>query len=76
MQMAIAFIAGMIVTVALAQTPVAPDIFAPQSSHEPIVPAPPDIRDFLKPGGSPDTTPAKYPVSELVFTFTKAVSSC
>lgn len=75
-QMAIAFIAGMVMTASLAQAPVAADVFSPRPSHESTAPAPPDTVDSPKPG-SPDTDPAKYPVSELVYTFNEeAVSSC
>ena len=69
MQMAVAFIAGMVITIALAQTPFAADIFSPGPSHETIVPALPDTPDHTKPSASPDTTNSvKFQISELVYT--------
>jgi hypothetical protein len=69
MQMAISFIAGIVITIALAQMPFAAEIFSPGSSHETIVPALPDTPDHTKPSASPDTTkPVKFRIRELVYT--------
>ena len=70
MQMAIAFFAGMVITIALAQTPVAADIFSPKASQETIVPALPDTPNHTKPSDRHDTTnPEKPRICELVYTF-------
>ena len=78
MQMAIAFIAGIVITAAMAQTPVAADIFSPKLSHDSVVPALPDAPDPLKPSVSPDTAnPSKPCLSELVYTLSaRVVSPC
>jgi len=65
-RMAIAFIAGIVVTAALAYIPVITDIFSHELSQESAVPAPLDVPDFIKPGG-PDSSPAKHDISELVY---------
>ena len=68
LRMALFFIAGMAVTAALSQTPVAADIFYPQVIHEPVVPTLPDAPNSLKAGGSPDTCQPERPrMSELVY---------
>ena len=67
--MAIAFIAGMVVTAALAYIPVITDIFSHELSQESAVPAPLDAPDFIKPGGSPDGShPVNQNMSALVYT--------
>ncbi|MFC1902339.1 hypothetical protein ACFLX3_05400 [Chloroflexota bacterium] len=68
-KLAIAFIAGMLITVALAQTPVAADMFSPGLNHEPVVPAMPDTTDT--------TNSAKPRISELVHILTgEVVPTC
>ena len=64
--MAIAFIAGIVVTAAPAYILVITDIFSHELSHESAVPAPLDAPDFIKPGG-PDSSPAKHINYELVY---------
>jgi hypothetical protein len=65
-----AFIAGMVITAALAQILVNADVFSQREIHENIVPAPQSTPDFSKPDVPYHTTPA-YPVerhmNELVY---------
>jgi hypothetical protein len=68
LRMVVAFIAGMAITAALAQTPVAADIFSPRSIHQPVVPAPLAAPDSPKAGDSLDPShPVKPCLSELVY---------
>jgi cellulase/cellobiase CelA1 len=76
MRMAVAFIAGMVITVALAQTPVVADIFSSRLTHESVVPTLPDTSDSLKPSGSPDTSnPVKPCMNELVYAMVEEAAS-
>jgi len=64
MQMAIVFIAGMVMTAALAHTPVAADMLSPRPTEEPVVPVAPSTPDSLKPGADLDN--GKPVIIELV----------
>ena len=64
MQMTIAFIAGMVVTAALAQTPIAAGVFSPKLSHESVVPAAPGTPGPIEPGSYLDN--GKPVIIELV----------
>ena len=66
--MAVAFIAGMVITAVLAQTPFVADTRFPQLIHEPVIPALPDATDTLKPSSIPDSRkPVKPGMYELVY---------
>ena len=74
--MAVFFIAGMVTTAALAQTPVAADIFSPRVIHEPVVPALPTTPGSLKDSGSPDNSrPVKPGVCKLVYAIIEEATS-
>jgi hypothetical protein len=68
-RLAIAFFAGMALTAAVAQIPVAAD---PGASHQPVTPALPANPDSLKSDDGPGTTnPVKPDIYELVYTHTE-----
>ncbi|OGO41104.1 MAG: hypothetical protein A2137_06400 [Chloroflexi bacterium RBG_16_58_8] len=64
--MAAAFFAGVAVTAALAQTPLAASIPTPALNHDSRLPAPPETPGFPRPGGR-DTHPDEYPIKGLVY---------
>lgn len=65
-RLAAAFILGMVLTAAAAQTLV----FANELIHrEAIVPAPQNTPNLYEPGFFPDKTPAEYRITELVYAF-------
>jgi hypothetical protein len=69
-QIAGAFIAGMIVTAALAQFFISVDVSSHRVIHKTIVPAPSDAPYFLKPDVHPDAnhvSPGERHMSELVY---------
>jgi hypothetical protein len=72
LQMAAAFVTGMILTAAIALIPVA------QSTHDSVVPALPEAPSHLEPGGSTDAgSPFEAHITELVYTPTeKFALSC
>ena len=76
LRMVIAFIAGMAITAALAQTPVVADIFTPQVTHEPVAPTLPATPDSIKADDSHDTQPAKPGMSALVYAAIGEASPC
>jgi hypothetical protein len=78
LRIAVAFIAGMAVTAALSQTPVAADIFSPRVIHESIAPALPATPDSPRNGGNPDTgNPIKPGLQKPFFAVAEeAVLSC
>ena len=67
--MAIAFIAGMVMVLVLAQVPVITiELSGQPQKYAPGLPAPPDSGDFTKPGGSTDSIrPAILNNYELVY---------
>ena len=76
LRMVVAFLAGMAITAALAQTPVVADIFTPQVTHEPVAPTLPAIPDSIKADDSLDTQPAKPGMSALVYAAIKEALPC
>ena len=69
-QIAGAFIAGMIITAALAQIFVNADVFSHHEIHQTIVPGPSDAPYFLEPDVYPDANsihPVERHMSELVY---------
>jgi len=74
--MAVFFLAGMAVTAAIAQTPVAADIFSPRAIHQPVVPALPGTPGSLNESGSPDTSqPVNPGVYKLVYAINEETMS-
>ena len=69
LRLTVAFIAGMVTMVALAQIPVVADMFSHQLIHETVVPVLPETPDSLKPEINPDTGNSEKPyITELVWT--------
>ena len=64
LQLAVAFVAGMVMAAALAHTPVAAAMLSPQPSEEPAVPVVPGAPGLLKPGADLDN--GKPVIIELV----------
>jgi hypothetical protein len=66
-RLAVAFIMGMALTAALAQTPLANGIFSPGPGPQQLVPTLPNTPDPIKAEGIPDiTNPAQRYMNELV----------
>jgi len=73
-QVAGAFIAGMIITAALAQFFISVDVSLYRVIHKTIVPVPSDVPYFLKPDVYPDAnpvSPAERHTSELVYAYSR-----
>jgi hypothetical protein len=67
LRLAVAFIMGMALTAALAQTPLANGIFSPGAGPQQLVPALPNTPDPIKAEGIPNITdPAQRYMNELV----------
>ncbi len=76
--MALAFIAGMLMVLVLAQVPVFTiNISGQPQKYEPALPVSPDNNDFMKPGGNADSNrPALFNNYELVYVpFEAAINS-
>ena len=54
LRLAVAFIAGIVITAALAHTPIAADMLSPQPIEEPVVPISPGAPGSLQPGADLD----------------------
>jgi len=69
LRMVTAFMAGMVITAALAYLPIIiTALFSHEPARESAVPAPSDAPDFLRPGSSPDGSyPEKHINYELVY---------
>ena len=75
-KMAVAFIAGMVITAVLAQTPVVANQLSSQFSDKSVIPALPDAPDPVRANSSYDTThPVKSRMNELVWTSAEEVVS-